>query len=755
MNGVQAEQVAEGAVNVEPKTEPAVPVTTSESQLPVSAPSISDAPEIPSSSSTSTAPIPAVDVTTSVVQQPTSDVREEAQPLDPERGAEIKEQKQAEDLVPEPVAPEAASEVIPETIPEPVSDVAQDMEASIPETSSAPLTESAAPTQVTSGSEEAEAQSSVDKVAEIASADVADHPPAPISEGTAPEAPLDPAPSPAAKAENSVTAPPENDGVFDQVMEDVPASSTKVAREREEDDDNTTRDEPSAKRPKTQDDAEPAADFKKPEKPIESGEPTQPAKTEAVEDSAPMTRPQQKHILKTLGNVKRIHAAKMFIIPVDHIALNLPSYPTIVTRPMDLKTLEDNVRSDQYPTVAAAVADFNQIVENSRKFNGPEHPVTLNALAMKGSFDKGMEKVPAPDIAEPVANDRKKKVADPAPVKIPPARRESRSSLPGSARSPVSAGEKQTFALSPEGVPLIRRDSTVDGRPKREIHRPAPRDLPYSNQKPKKKKYQWELKFCEKVLAELNKPKYATVNYPFMTPVDPVALNIPTYHSIVKKPMDFGTMKQKLDRGEYENAKDFESDVRLVFQNCYKFNPPGDIIHNTGKEFERTFDAEWSKKKEWLENNTPASGPQSPGSSPDPEESEDEEEEEEEEEDEDQSQLSKLQQHIAALSKQVEMIQKKKKSPPAPSKKSSKPKPAKKEGKKANSAAPAKTEKKSASKTKKEKVPTVTYEQKQDISMRINSLPEAKMSTALKIIRDNMPNLKVSQRRPPHQSRSL
>ena len=414
---------------------------------------------------------------------------------------------------------------------------------------------------------------------------------------------------------------------------------------------------------------------------------------------------------------------------------------------MDLRTLEENLRADKYPTVEAAVADFNQIPENSRLFNGREHPVTVQAEIMKASFDKAMEKLPGPEVTEVNAGDRKKKAPSPGTVKIPPPRRESRSSLPGSARSPASAASpSQTFALE-NGVPIIRRESTTFGdRPKREIHRPPPRDLPYAISKPKKKKYQYELKFCEKVLAELGKPKYAALSFPFMAPVDPVALNIPTYHNIIKKPMDFGTIKDKLAAGQFENAKEFETDARQVFQNCYKFNLPGDVIHQTGKQFEQVFDTEWSKKREWVENNTPASGPQSPGSSPEPD-SDEEEEEEEQEEEEQQVELSKLQQHIAALSKQVEMIQKKKKSPPVSSKKAAKPsKPAKKESKKAAPAAPTKTHKKATKSKEEKKAPYVSYEEKQEISQRINSLSERHMQQALEIIRKNMPNLSVRSR---------
>lgn len=42
--------------------------------------------------------------------------------------------------------------------------------------------------------------------------------------------------------------------------------------------------------------------------------------------------------------------------------------------------------------------------------------------------------------------------------------------------------------------------------------------------------------------------------YYFNTPVDPVALNLPDYPKIIKKPMDLGTIAHKLERREYEDA---------------------------------------------------------------------------------------------------------------------------------------------------------------------------------------------------------
>ena len=685
-----------------------------------------------------------LDLTPAVVQQPTSDLREETHPLTLEQTVEIKEHIQQQDLINDPglangvmadaVAPVATSAEIV-TVTESV-----DALAPVPLVPEEKQTTEIAPVEAQLQEEDAVVPAMEKESGTVAASDPPQPSSDPVAESVEAEAPKDPAPSPPLTSEPSAVVSQLQEPSSDHVMQDAPPSPTKVAREREDDE---FEDGPATKRPKTEEASSTATDFKVPERPVIDTQ-VNGAKAEQPPNNTPMTSAQYKALTRVVANVKRVQSSLPFRQPVDYVTLNIPSYPTIVKTPMDLKTLEENLKANKYPTVDAFVTDFNLIVENCRTFNGPDHSITKLANEMQKAFQKQCEKVPGPDVVEPPVEKKKKTITASAP-KPPPARRESRSSLPGSARSPVSAGSQQTFALGPTGVPLIRRDSTTvgDGRPKREIHPPAPRDLPYANQKPKKKKYQLELKFCDKVLGELFKPKYSYCNYPFLTPVDPVALNIPTYHSIIKKPMDLSTIRTKLDQGQYENAKEFEADVRLVFQNCYKFNRPGDLIDTAGHQLENVFNTEFGKKRDFIEQNTPGSGPQSPGSS-EAEESEEEEEEDEEEEEE-QTQLQILQKQIAAMSKQVEMIQKKKASPPVTNKKAAKgSKPVRKDSKKT---APPKPEKKAPARpVKKEKAPYVSYEQKQDISNRINSLPESKMATALKIIRDNMPNLKVSNR---------
>ncbi|KAI9017167.1 hypothetical protein BC832DRAFT_11089 [Gaertneriomyces semiglobifer] len=61
---------------------------------------------------------------------------------------------------------------------------------------------------------------------------------------------------------------------------------------------------------------------------------------------------------------------------------------------------------------------------------------------------------------------------------------------------------------------------------------------------------------------------------PFLKPVD---LNMyPSYTTVVAKPMDLGTMTEKLNKLEYNSKKEFADDLYLIWQNCMAFNsyPP-------------------------------------------------------------------------------------------------------------------------------------------------------------------------------------
>ncbi|XP_024373198.1 uncharacterized protein [Physcomitrium patens] len=77
---------------------------------------------------------------------------------------------------------------------------------------------------------------------------------------------------------------------------------------------------------------------------------------------------------------------------------------------------------------------------------------------------------------------------------------------------------------------------------------------------------------------------------PFNKPVDPVKLGIPDYFEVVKRPMDLGTIRDRLEKGEvYNTVDDVFEDVALVWSNCRTYNDDGDPIMEFLKNLESTF----------------------------------------------------------------------------------------------------------------------------------------------------------------------
>jgi len=75
----------------------------------------------------------------------------------------------------------------------------------------------------------------------------------------------------------------------------------------------------------------------------------------------------------------------------------------------------------------------------------------------------------------------------------------------------------------------------------------------------------------------------------FNTPVDPVELGLPDYFQVIKRPMDLGTIKKRLENGCYNTIEGFQVDVLLTFDNAMQYNPDGSVVHNMAKEMSTKF----------------------------------------------------------------------------------------------------------------------------------------------------------------------
>lgn len=80
---------------------------------------------------------------------------------------------------------------------------------------------------------------------------------------------------------------------------------------------------------------------------------------------------------------------------------------------------------------------------------------------------------------------------------------------------------------------------------------------------------------AKKILAALKKNNNS---YIFLEPVDWKALGLSDYLSVVKRPMDLGTIGAKLTSDEYTSLNQFFEDIHLVWSNCMLYNADGSEV---------------------------------------------------------------------------------------------------------------------------------------------------------------------------------
>lgn len=447
---------------------------------------------------------------------------------------------------------------------------------------------------------------------------------------------------------------------------------------------------------------------------------------------------QHRFCLSTVRSLKKLKDASAFVHPVDPVALNIPHYPTIIKTPMDLGTIERKLMASnpakpetssnipRYYSAEEFVSDVRLVFSNCITFNGPDHVIAQAGKHVEAVFDKQIKQLPPP--AEPKLP-IVKKVATPPPPPPPPAPPKKAAAAP--VRRPSTS------------VPVIRRNEAeqASARPKREIHPPPPKDLPYADVPKKMRKVKVpkddgtgeQLKYCGRILSDLQRKQHQTIAAPFYEPVDAVKLDIPTYYRVIKKPMDMSTMRKKLEAGEYPNASKFFDDFKLMIRNCFTFNPAGTPVNQAGIELQRLFDEKWK--------NLPALR----------DASDDEEEEYEDEESEEErnrriatmeAQIESMRGNLMALkakpAKEKKKKEKKEKAPVASTSKAA--------TSRAPKAAPAANGNKRKTTTKKPMAEddALSFEQKKDLSEAITSLDGVKLEKVIQIIHEGVPEIRDS-----------
>ncbi|KAF9204146.1 hypothetical protein BGZ59_001225, partial [Podila verticillata] len=463
-----------------------------------------------------------------------------------------------------------------------------------------------------------------------------------------------------------------------------------------------------------------------------------------------MTREQLKFCSSILRQLKKHQDAPPFLFPVDPVALNIPDYFHFIKRPMDLSTAEKKLNNVEYESADDLASDIQLIVDNCVLYNGKESQISQRAVSLQKAFLNSMRNMPKdnPKPASELVDFR-----EPA-KKAPPATKTKKDSSKKEPRkepmiTPIELVTPGATLASSSSIPSYTsnhiRAESEERRPKRDTHAPS-KEIPTGTSIKKKGGSRWrsneQLRFCQTVLKEFSKKSKAEFMFPFMEPVDAIKLNIPEYPLIIKNPMDLSTIRQKLEGDEYNDALQFEADVRLVISNCYAFNPPGSQVHIMGQRMEKLFNEKWAER--------PA--PPTP-----PMETVDVDSEEMDDDSSD-DKIAEMERHLKTLSDKLESMKadKKKDKHGKKSKSSSKHSKSRSEVSVPTSTS---SEKKKLKRSRqvissseddgddydvvrvKEK-PGISLEQQKELSNTINNFTGQELADVIQIIHDSMPHLK-------------
>ncbi|XP_061833430.2 bromodomain testis-specific protein-like isoform X2 [Nerophis lumbriciformis] len=317
-----------------------------------------------------------------------------------------------------------------------------------------------------------------------------------------------------------------------------------------------------------------------------------------------------------LTAVWRHHFSWPFRQPVDAVTLRLPDYYTIIKNPMDLGTIKRRLQNKYYWKGLECVQDFTTMFTNCYVYNKPGDDIVFMAQTL--------EKIFLLEVSKMSKNERDVSVvATKDPVNV---QKSNTALCPFKTRPDMSEVVlQQTLTIVSPGVPRplspIQRSPQMDETVKKAIKR-KPESIPtalassVASAEPhplctalakrgsgrpikvfedKKAKLLEPLHHCDAILKEMLSKRHYAYAWPFYTPVDVVALALHDYHLIIKQPMDLSTIKKKLEQREYEAAKEFAADVRLMFSNCYKYNPPAHEVVAMARKLQEVFEARFAK----------------------------------------------------------------------------------------------------------------------------------------------------------------
>uniref|UniRef100_A0A8B9PXF8 Bromodomain and WD repeat-containing protein 1 n=1 Tax=Apteryx owenii TaxID=8824 RepID=A0A8B9PXF8_APTOW len=225
-----------------------------------------------------------------------------------------------------------------------------------------------------------------------------------------------------------------------------------------------------------------------------------------------------ERVIRGIEQLLSLDISNPFAVPVDLSAY--PMYCTVVAYPTDLTTIRRRLENRFYRRISALMWEVRYIEHNARTFNEPDSPIVKAAKIVTDVLLRFIGDQSCTDILE-IYN--KVKAEDLSSTDEEEEVRALNSDAPG-----TSSGKRRPVKASPDA---------------------------------------WKEQ-CKQLLNLIYEREDSE---PFRQPVD--LFSYPDYRDIVDTPMDFSTVKETLEAGNYTSPLEFYKDIRLIFCNSKAYTP--------------------------------------------------------------------------------------------------------------------------------------------------------------------------------------
>mmetsp|Transcript_23648 Transcript_23648/g.44164 ORF Transcript_23648/g.44164 Transcript_23648/m.44164 type:complete len:224 (-) Transcript_23648:99-770(-) len=103
--------------------------------------------------------------------------------------------------------------------------------------------------------------------------------------------------------------------------------------------------------------------------------------------------PEMQGCLEILKGVQNKPDAHPFLEPVDWKRFDLPDYPLIIRRPMDLGTIEKRIFDGFYATADEFASDVRLVWSNAQKYNRPQSDIYKMSESLSRIFERKLAKL--------------------------------------------------------------------------------------------------------------------------------------------------------------------------------------------------------------------------------------------------------------------------------------------------------------------------------------------------------------------------